>query len=70
MSTATIHSEKKKVLIPKLRFQGFEDEFHSTIFDEITDITRLAGYEYSQYWKEDEKEESYEYVIKSFSLSS
>ncbi len=57
MSTATLHNEKKKTLIPKLRFKGFEDEFHSTIFDKITDITRLAGYEYSQYWKEDEKEE-------------
>ena len=52
-----ISSKEPKKLIPKLRFKEFEGEFNQYLFDELTDITRLAGYEYSQYWKEDEKEE-------------
>ena len=53
MNTTTLHKTTKKTLVPQLRFPEFEGEFHSKIFDEIVDITRLAGYEYSQYWRED-----------------
>ena len=40
-------------MVPELRFPEFNDTWTLRLFDEITDITRLAGYEYSQYWKED-----------------
>lgn len=53
----TIQIEKVKKLVPVLRFSEFADVFSSRIFDEITEITRLAGYEYSQYWEENENEE-------------
>jgi type I restriction enzyme S subunit len=45
--------------VPKYRFKEFEKdgEWVDKIFDDILDITRLAGYEYSEYWKEDEKKE-------------
>jgi len=65
MSTATtlIETEKRSAersrskLVPELRFNEFEGQFKLKEFDEITDITRLAGYEYSKYWKEDEEQE-------------
>lgn len=44
-------------MVPELRFKGFEEELKPVVFDEITSITRLAGYEYSKYWKEDEEQE-------------
>jgi type I restriction enzyme S subunit len=45
--------------VPKYRFKEFENdgEWVEKIFDDILDITRLAGYEYSEYWKEDENKE-------------
>jgi len=45
--------------VPKYRFKEFENngEWGVKIFDDILDITRLAGYEYSEYWKEDDKKE-------------
>jgi restriction endonuclease S subunit len=45
--------------IPNYRFPEFveDGEWVEKIFDDILDITRLAGYEYSKYWKEDEKKE-------------
>lgn len=45
--------------VPKYRFKEFEKdgEWVEKIFDDILDITRLAGYEYSEYWKEDENKE-------------
>jgi type I restriction enzyme S subunit len=45
--------------VPKYRFKEFEKdgEWVEKIFDDILDITRLAGYEYSEYWKEDAKKE-------------
>lgn len=43
--------------IPTLRFSEFNKNYSNYIFDEIVSITRLAGYEYSQYWEEDENEE-------------
>jgi type I restriction enzyme S subunit len=57
MSTATTHINKEKELVPALRFKEFDGHFQLKEFDEITDITRLAGYEYSKYWKEDEEQE-------------
>jgi len=47
------HNEKKEKLFPQLRFSDFKDSWDTSIFDQITSITRLAGYEYSEYWKED-----------------
>ena len=44
-------------LSPILRFSEFKSSYESEIFDDITAITRLAGYEYSEYWKEDDNEE-------------
>lgn len=44
-------------LIPKLRFPEFKGEWDKKKFENILDITRLAGYEYSTYWKEDENKE-------------
>jgi len=35
------------------KVQHVPDGWSNNIFDEIVDITRLAGYEYSEYWKED-----------------
>jgi type I restriction enzyme S subunit len=35
MSTATLHSEKKKALNPQLRFPGFEGEFKQTKFGKL-----------------------------------
>ncbi|NRB60305.1 MAG: restriction endonuclease subunit S [Winogradskyella sp.] len=49
--------QKEKLLVPKLRFSDFNEEFELKLFDEISDITRLAGYEYSKYWVEDDKKE-------------
>lgn len=43
--------------IPSLRFPEFSGDFKSKIFDDIVVITRLAGYEYSSYWEEDQNEE-------------
>ena len=45
--------------VPKYRFKEFENdgEWVEKIFDDILEVTRLAGYEYSEYWKEDEKKE-------------
>jgi type I restriction enzyme S subunit len=43
--------------IPRLRFPEFSGDFESKIFDDIVNITRLAGYEYSSYWEEDQNEE-------------
>jgi hypothetical protein len=48
MSTATTHINKEKELVPALRFKEFDGHFQLKEFDEITDITRLAGYEYSK----------------------
>ncbi len=47
----------EKQLIPKLRFPEFQGEFKSEIFNNILSITRLAGYEYSKYWQEDDNKE-------------
>jgi type I restriction enzyme S subunit len=44
-------------LIPQLRFSEFEETFKAEIFDDILSVTRLAGYEYSKYWKEDDNKE-------------
>ena len=43
--------------IPSLRFPEFDGEWKKTKFDQILEITRLAGYEYSTYWQEDENKE-------------
>lgn len=43
--------------VPKLRFGEFEGEWNRNIFNDISVITRLAGYEYSTYWEEDPKQE-------------
>jgi type I restriction enzyme S subunit len=48
---------EKQNNVPKLRFLKFEQSWERKIFDEIMSITRLAGYEYSEYWKEDESKE-------------
>ena len=45
-------------LLPKLRFPEFKGEWEDKIFNEISEITRLAGYEYSKYWKEDSEGET------------
>lgn len=42
---------------PILRFKGFKGNFSKKLFEEITTITRLAGYEYSKYWEEDINQE-------------
>lgn len=47
----------EKQLIPQLRFSEFEETFKAEIFDDILSVTRLAGYEYSKYWKEDDNKE-------------
>lgn len=39
MSTATLHSIKKKALIPKLRFSGFDDEWKVKIIGNIAELT-------------------------------
>ncbi len=46
-----------KTNTPSLRFPGFGESFESKIFDQILEITRLAGYEYSKYWQEDSNKE-------------
>lgn len=41
----------------KTKLGWIPEEWEFKYFEEITDITRLAGYEYSEYWKENESEE-------------
>lgn len=48
---------EKSKNIPTLRFREFDGEWKKTKFDDILEITRLAGYEYSTYWQEDENKE-------------
>ena len=36
-------------LIPKLRFNGFDDEWQSHKLGEISDVTKLAGFEFTEY---------------------
>ena len=43
--------------VPKLRFGEFKQDYKLKIFSDFSEITRLAGYEYSKYWKEDENKE-------------
>ena len=45
--------------VPRLRFEKFRKagEWKKKEFDEILEITRLAGYEYSEYWEEDPNKE-------------
>ena len=40
-------SEEK--LFPKLRFNGFDDEWQSHKLGEISDVTKLAGFEFTEY---------------------
>jgi type I restriction enzyme S subunit len=45
--------------VPKLRLEEFRnaEAWKKKEFDEILEITRLAGYEYSEYWEEDSNKE-------------
>ncbi|OEF93156.1 restriction endonuclease subunit S [Vibrio splendidus] len=43
--------------VPTLRFGEFDGEWINNIFNDISSITRLAGYEYSTYWEEDPNQE-------------
>lgn len=50
MSSATLHSEKKKTLIPQLRFQDFDDKWMVKKFSTLLKEGRLGGnYENSEY---------------------
>ncbi len=42
---------------PRLRFKEFSENWRQVRLETIADITRLAGYEYSKYWIEDNKKE-------------
>lgn len=46
-------------MVPKLRFVEFKEsgDWKKKEFNEILEITRLAGYEYSEYWEEDPNKE-------------
>jgi len=48
-------NETKNKVVPKLRFPEFMEsgEWDKKEFNDILEITRLAGYEYSEYWEED-----------------
>ena len=49
MSTATLNSEKKKTLIPQLRFQDFDDKWKVKKFSALLKEGRLGGnYENSE----------------------
>ncbi|MBG6188203.1 restriction endonuclease subunit S [Flavobacterium sp. CAN_S2] len=49
MNTATLHSEKKKILIPQLRFQEFNDKWMVKKFSALLKEGRLGGnYENSE----------------------
>jgi type I restriction enzyme, S subunit len=52
-----MNSEMIAVSKPKLRFKEFSDIWEPKKFNDILNITRLAGYEYSTYWQEDENKE-------------
>lgn len=43
---------KNKTGFKKTKIGLIPDDWNYTTFDDITNITRLAGYEYSEYWKE------------------
>ena len=43
MSTATLHSEKKKMLIPQLRFPGFEGEWKETLLNDVAEFRKGKG---------------------------
>jgi type I restriction enzyme S subunit len=52
-----MNSDMIEMSKPKLRFKEFNGTWEPKKFNEILDITRLAGYEYSTYWQEDENKE-------------
>jgi len=49
MSTVTLHSEKKKVLEPNLRFQGFEGEWKTCLLKDITKYTKGFAFKSEDY---------------------
>ena len=58
MSANSIKTKQKNVShTPELRFRKFNDVFTEKELGDLTSITRLAGYEYSEYWKEDQNKE-------------
>jgi len=54
MRSSISNITKKEQLVPQLRFSEFIVTWNEKFFDQISTITRLAGYEYSEYWQEDE----------------
>ena len=49
MSTATLNSEKKKVLEPNLRFQGFEGKWKTCLLKDVTKYTKGFAFKSEDY---------------------
>ena len=47
--TTTINNEHKKLNVPNLRFPEFQGEWEEHLLGNISDVTKLAGFEFTKY---------------------
>ena len=47
--TTTINNEQKKLNVPNLRFPEFQGEWEEHLLGNISDVTKLAGFEFTKY---------------------
>ena len=47
--TTTINNEHKKLNVPNLRFPKFQGEWEEHLLGNISDVTKLAGFEFTKY---------------------
>ena len=47
--TTTINNEHKKLNVPNLRFKEFQGEWEEHLLGNISDVTKLAGFEFTKY---------------------
>ena len=47
--TTTVNNEQKKLNVPNLRFPEFQGEWEEHLLGNISDVTKLAGFEFTKY---------------------